>query len=628
MDTRMTATPSAATSPAAAPPAAPVVHPLPPRAGVGLKAPHYRTILEHRPAVGFFEVHAENYMGAGGPPHRYLTAVREHYPLSLHGVGLSIGAARALDRRHLRRLRALLDRYQPALFSEHLAWSSHGSAFLDDLLPLPYTAETLRRVVRHIDETQETLGRQLLLENPSTYVAFAESSYAEWDFIAQIVRRCGCALLLDVNNLHISCTNQRWDPESYLAHYPLAQVREIHLAGHRRSHDDHGQPLLVDTHDRPVAGRVWRLYEQVIARLGPTPTLIEWDASVPAWPTLAGEAQRADTVLRAAADANRMPPRAARALPLASPPRRALPIRIAAEAPSLARRQHGFARALLDDAWSAPLGVQGPDGQACPRRFRVYRNNVAVSLMEALEAGFPAVCRLVGKRFFRAMAGTYATAHPPRSPMLWEYGAGFPRFIAGFAPAASLPYLADVARIERAWLTAYHAPDSAALNPQALAHVPGERSGEIRFTLHPSVRWVHSPYPALTIWRTNVASAAPPPIDLSAGGEDALLARPEAEVQVRALPAGGGAFLRSLARGQTLADAAAAAAATVARAGHPSGFDLAAHLALLLDSGALQGFSLEARAMRSLGAVTRSRDRHRQRGETSADTGTGATPWP
>lgn len=623
MNTATTGTPSAATTVAGSA-AASRPERLPPRAGVGLRAPHYRTVLERRPGMGFFEVHAENYLGAGGPPHRYLTAIREHYPLSLHGVGLSIGAAHPLERAHLRRLRALLDRYQPALFSEHLAWSSHGSAFLDDLLPLPYTSETLGRVVRHIDQAQETLGRQLLLENPSTYIAFAESSYAEWDFIAEIVRRCGCALLLDVNNLHISCTNQRWDPERYLAHYPLAHVREIHLAGHQRRRDDQGKPLLIDTHDRPTANAVWRLYEQVIARVGPTPTLIEWDASLPAWSVLAREARRADAVLHAACNGKRAPanndtvPRISRrAMPAAVRP--TLPARVASAIAPLAQRQQEFARALLDTTQPTPGGLQDPDGKACPRRFTVYRNNVAVGLIEALEASFPAVCRLVGRRFFRALANAYAGSDPPRSPMLWEYGAGFPGFIARFGPAASLPYLSDVALIERAWLEAYHAPDAAALEPRELARVPSERVGQIRFSLHPSVRWVRSSYPALTIWRANVARGAPPPIDLAAGAEEALLVRPAAEIAVCALAPGGAVFLKSLARGRVLADAAAAAR----RGAQPQHFDLGEHLAVLLSCGAFQSFSLQARAADPSRATRHPGDARRRQ----PSKGAGAPPW-
>lgn len=270
---------------------------IPARAGVSLKPAHYRTILESRPDIGFFEVHAENYMGAGGPPHRYLTEIRNRYPLSLHGVGLSIGADRPLDRDHLRRLASLVRRYEPGLFSEHLAWSSHGAAFFNDLLPLPYTTETLECVCTHVHEVQEALGRQMLLENPSTYVAFVESTYSEVEFIAEVVRRTGCALLLDVNNAYVASTNQGWDPERYIHQFPLAHVRQIHLAGHARDADELGRPLLIDSHDRPVCEIVWYLYDQAIRRLGPTPTLIEWDQNLPSWPQLSAEAERADSIL-------------------------------------------------------------------------------------------------------------------------------------------------------------------------------------------------------------------------------------------------------------------------------------------------------------------------------------------
>jgi len=272
---------------------------IPARAGVGLKAEHYRTIIDTAPDIGFFEVHAENYMGAGGPPHRYLSAIRERYPLSLHGVGLSIGTDRSLDQDHIARLKVVRQRYRPGLFSEHLAWSTHDAGFLNDLLPVPYTSETLQRVVEHIDQVQTALGCQMLLENPSTYVAFAESTYAETDFIAEVARRSGCGLLLDVNNVFVASTNQQWDPVAYIEGYPLASVQEIHLAGNDRQADEAGRPLLIDTHDRPVEDAVWSLYELAVRLIGPVPTLIEWDAEVPTWPTLAAEANRAEQVMSA-----------------------------------------------------------------------------------------------------------------------------------------------------------------------------------------------------------------------------------------------------------------------------------------------------------------------------------------
>lgn len=265
-------------------------------AGVGLKAQHYRDILETRPSVGFFEIHAENYMGAGGPPHRYLTAIRALYPLTLHGVGLSIGGERPLDGAHLQRLKQLIDRYDPWFFSEHLAWSSHDRGYLSDLLPLPYTGEALARIVDHIDQVQTVLGRAILLENPARYLAFTETTEAEGAFIADIVKRTGCGLLLDVNNLYVSARNLGEGVEMALEAFPLQYVRQIHLAGHAPAADG----LLIDAHDRPVAAAVWALYAQVIDRIGPVPTLIEWDADVPSWQTLHAEAIRATVILETA----------------------------------------------------------------------------------------------------------------------------------------------------------------------------------------------------------------------------------------------------------------------------------------------------------------------------------------
>lgn len=274
---------------------------IPPRAGIGLKPEHYREILAAEPAVGFFEVHAENYMGCGGPPHRYLEAIRARYPISLHGVALSIGAARPLDRDHLLRLSTLVARYQPALFSEHLAWSSHGGKFLNDLLPVPYTEETLARVCQHIDQVQEVLGRHMLLENPATYVRFVESTIPEAEFLSAIAARTGCGLLLDVNNVQVSAVNHGYDPIVYLDAFPIGPVAEIHLAGFAESQDDAGHRLLIDHHGSAVDGTVWALYAHALQRFGPMPTLIEWDNSVPAWPTLLAEAEHAQALLRAAA---------------------------------------------------------------------------------------------------------------------------------------------------------------------------------------------------------------------------------------------------------------------------------------------------------------------------------------
>jgi uncharacterized protein (UPF0276 family) len=270
---------------------------IPARAGIGLKPEHYHEIFETRPDVGWFEIHAENYMAAGGPALHYLEKVRERYPLSVHGVGLSIGGAGALDRRHLARLRALIDRFEPGLFSEHLAWSSHGGAYFGDLLPLPYTQETLDCVAAHVDEVQCALGRPMLLENPSAYVAFESAEMSETEFLAGLCRRTGCGLLLDVSNVYVSSVNQGFDAAAYIDAFPIEGAGEIHLAGCFDAGGPDGGPLLLDAHDSPVRDEVWALHRRAVRRAGAVPTLIEWDNHVPPLRRLVDEARRADDVI-------------------------------------------------------------------------------------------------------------------------------------------------------------------------------------------------------------------------------------------------------------------------------------------------------------------------------------------
>jgi uncharacterized protein len=271
--------------------------PLDGRAGASLKSEHLRAIHADSASVGFFEVHAENYMGAGGPPHAALAAIREKWPVSLHGVCMSLGGAGPLDKEHLERFKSLVERYQPALVSEHLAWSTHETTYYNDLLPLPYTPATLAHVAAHIDEMQEAIGRPILLENPSTYLLFSESTLSETDFLRELVRRTGCGLLLDINNVFVSATNHGCSAIEYLGDFPLEHVGEIHLAGHAEQQDDEGALLLIDSHDGPVADAVWKLYEIVIGQCGPIPTLVEWDSEIPEWPVLKAEAMAAQAIL-------------------------------------------------------------------------------------------------------------------------------------------------------------------------------------------------------------------------------------------------------------------------------------------------------------------------------------------
>jgi uncharacterized protein (UPF0276 family) len=268
---------------------------IPIRAGIGLRAPHCREIIESRPDIGWVEVHSENYFGDGGQPHHFLERIRADYPLSLHGVGLGLGSAGPLDRDHLLKLARLIRRYDPGLVSEHLCWSTASGRHLNELLPLPYTEEALAHICARIDEAQKILGRQLLIENVSSYLQFRHSTIPEWEFLAEVSRRSGCAILLDVNNIYVNAVNHGFDPLAYLAAVPAAAVQEIHLAGF----DDTG-PCLIDTHGAPVADQVWSLYSETIARLGPRPTLIEWDTDIPSLAVLLAEAAKTAQVLEEA----------------------------------------------------------------------------------------------------------------------------------------------------------------------------------------------------------------------------------------------------------------------------------------------------------------------------------------
>ncbi|WP_413219819.1 DUF692 domain-containing protein [Tritonibacter mobilis] len=275
-------------------------HPrLPNAAGVGYKPQHFQAIMEDAGTVEWLEIHAENYMGDGGRPLAQLRHLSERFPISVHGVGLSIGGEGPLDPDHLARLKHLVGWLKPASFSEHLAWSTHDTHFYNDLLPLPYTDATLTRVCDHINQVQDLLGRQMLLENPSSYLAFAESTWAEPAFLNEIAKRTGCGLLLDVNNVFVSATNLGYRPQEYIDAYPLDLVGEIHLGGHDEDEDDHGRPLLIDSHGAEVVDPVWSLLAYTLVRSGPKPTLVEWDTDVPDWPVLEAEAARAANALHA-----------------------------------------------------------------------------------------------------------------------------------------------------------------------------------------------------------------------------------------------------------------------------------------------------------------------------------------
>jgi len=283
--------------------APPVAHPsMRHPVGIGLRAPHYRDLLETRPALGFLEVHSENYFGEGGAPLHYLERAREHYPVSLHGVGLSLGSSDPLNRAYLARLRRLIDHIDPVLVSDHLSWCSIDGVYLNDLLPLPYTEATLDHFCARVDEAQGLIGRELLIENPSSYLQFADSAIPEWEFLAEVARRTGCGILLDVNNVYVNAVNHGFDALAYLTAMPVLSVQEIHLAGHTVKQEPEGT-MLIDTHGAPVAEPVWTLYRAALTRFGTLPTLVEWDNDLPSLSTLVDEARHAEMLVAGVADA-------------------------------------------------------------------------------------------------------------------------------------------------------------------------------------------------------------------------------------------------------------------------------------------------------------------------------------
>jgi uncharacterized protein (UPF0276 family) len=277
-------------------------NPVPAMAGIGLRFPHHRQVMDTRPPVAWFEVHTENFLG-GGTVRRTLMDVRRDYPISLHGVGLSLGSAEGLDLAHLARIGELVRATQPALVSEHLSWSVVGGQYLADLLPLPMTEEALDVVCRHVEQTQDALQRRILIENPSTYLQFAHSSIPEWEFITAVSRRTGCGLLCDINNIYVSASNHGWNAQTYLNALPAPAIGEIHLAGHAVRRLDSGAQIRIDDHGSRVAPAVWELYSEALRAFGPKPTLIEWDTDIPAFDVLMDEAAHANRLMRAEADA-------------------------------------------------------------------------------------------------------------------------------------------------------------------------------------------------------------------------------------------------------------------------------------------------------------------------------------
>jgi len=532
---------------------------MPFAAGVGLRFPHQERFLGERPQVAWLEVHAENYLG-GGTARRCLDTLRRDYPLSLHGVGLSLGSAEGLDPLHLERIAALVEQLQPQLVSEHLSWSVVDRRYLADLLPLPMTEESLEVMGRHVEQVQERLRRPILIENPSTYLEFEHSSIPEWEFLDALARRTGCGLLCDVNNVFVSASNHGWDACEYLRGLPAAAIGEVHLAGHTTRILPDGAIVRIDDHGSRVAPAVWELYRQALRLFGPRPTLIEWDTDIPALETLMEEAAHAQLLLdeaapaesRAAHDPEPSPSRpGALEHPRSGTPR--------AHDPPLLHVQRSMGRCMLDDVDAAiaagPTPVPGLEDGGLTR-LSIYINTGLSVRVNALRLTFPAVQRLVGAEFFEGAARHFMALGPNATPAgawLNEYGEELIGFLASFPPALGIPYLADVARLEWAVNRALHAPDRPSLALERLGR-GSAAPGDLRFVPHGAVSLLSLGSPADAIWRAVLEGddAALRCVDLSDAPVWLLIERDAAGVQVRRLAERAWRFMARLCAGEPL----------------------------------------------------------------------------
>jgi len=538
--------------------------------GIGLRAPHYGEFLARRPGVGWIEVHTENYLARSGRDWQVLETLRHDYPLSLHGVGLGLGSVHGFSDEHLARVRELVGALQPALVSEHLSWGALRGRQLNDLLPLQLDRAALDLLAARIGRVQDALGRPILVENVSSYVRFRGDTMGETAFLAALARRTGCGVLLDVNNLYVNQHNHGEDALAALAALAPGSVGEIHLGGHLAT--EHG---LVDHHGDRVAAAVWALYRAALARFGAVPALVEWDTDLPALDVLLDEAQ---TARRIAAEVAPAPP----ALIVSTVVPAAVDADPDAELPADADElQQAFGAALFDARLDGALASRLKGGG---RGLGIYRGNLHAGWRRALAASHPVLRQLVGAEFFEALALVYGRAQPSIDPDLNRFGAGLAAFLEGFAPAATYPWLPDMARLE--WLVhdSFYAPDAPPLpHPSAtLAGLDPDAFEACRAQLHPSLRLYRSAWATPALWQAHQPEGPAFPEELERPGY-ALVWRPRFQAEVWASCAAEMAALGRLAAGGSFG------AALDAAFGLDADFDVAAYLKRWLGEGGRTG---------------------------------------
>jgi uncharacterized protein (UPF0276 family) len=541
-------------------------------AGIGLRAPHYRQFLEQRPRAAWLEVHTENYLDQAGWDFHVLQELRRDYAISLHGVGLGLGSARGFSERHLERVRSLVGCIEPALVSEHLCWGAVFDRHLNDLLPLALDRAALDLLSERVGRVQDVLGRSILLENVSTYVRFAADSMSEAEFLAELARRTGCDLLLDVNNLYVNQCNHEEDALAAMNAIAIGTVSEIHLAGHLVTPD-----AVVDHHGDVVAEPVWRLYEAALARFGAVPTLIEWDTDIPPLEVLQNEAAKAQTLLNVSNGVRREMGHEAATF--------GVRYEIVQEAASasvvsgLAEGQQAFADALFVPERESSLAPQLKH----PERFALYRGNLRATWAKALGAAYPVIHQLVGEEFFEALAREYGRAYPSDDGDLNRFGAHLPAFLETFPHTQELPYLPDMAHLE--WLIhrAHYAASADAVDA-SLSAIPPDELEQASFEFAPALKLFGSQWAVVQLWLAHREQAEWPQ-EMHAETR-AMVARPHWKTAVIAQSQAAYAALSVLQQGGTFG------AALDEAFEHDEEFNVAAHLQQWLEQGVFSAVRL------------------------------------
>jgi uncharacterized protein (UPF0276 family) len=516
--------------------------------GVGLRNKHYQFILSDWPKMDWFEAVTENFLDTGGRPLNVLQEIRRHYPVALHGVSLSIGTCDALDKDYLKKLKELVSRIEPFVVSDHLCWTGVEGENLHDLLPLPFTEEAMKHVTRRVNEVQEFLGRPILLENISTYVTYKHSQVPEWDFLREVARKSGCGILLDLNNIFVNATNHRFDPFRYLEAIPASSVGQFHLAGHTDKGD-----YLFDTHSAPVVPNVWKLYEQALRLYGPVSTLIEWDEEIPDFSRLSDEVEMARRIYEKSRPDK---PAEAPAVPLYFPENSSV-ARL-----SLLSVQHEMkmsVKARRDGTMSADL-LNPQGGLPGAERMAVYAEGYVVRLSEALAEVYETINHLLGKEAFMELAGLYLEHFPSHNYNLNCIGKELPGFIGKTRFTNEFPFLPDLASLELAVVSAFHAFDETPFDPAVLVSLSEEDWEKMRVIFQPSVHVVGSDWPILDIWKARKTPLSEMNIDLINRPQSVLVYRQGVEVCCEAIDKSQKDLVQHLLKGISLGETCASVA--------------------------------------------------------------------